>query len=220
MTFATSDFIGPQAKAYLFWGMYESAEIRFVKKYLRRDLDVVELGSSIGVVSSHIGRKIGPTKRLVCVEANPALMGLLEENVRHNAPGCAAEYVHAAIRAGESPVVSFARAENHLGSRLGGGDAVGSTTEVSVPGIALSDLLRRFNLSDFSLVCDIEGAEAGMILEPGALSRCRQFIAELHDVVFEGRSWTPESLCAAVQEKHGLVLQDRYGPVFFFNRPD
>src|ERR1700730_12780210 len=42
----------PSVKAALFWGLYESAEVRFVKEFLRSDLDVIELGSSLGVVTS------------------------------------------------------------------------------------------------------------------------------------------------------------------------
>src|SRR2546423_14009346 len=71
----TSDpAIAPRVKASLFWGFYESAEIRFVRQYLRRDCDAVELGSSLGVVSCNVRRRLMPRRRLVCVEANPRLL--------------------------------------------------------------------------------------------------------------------------------------------------
>jgi hypothetical protein len=63
----------PQMKAMLFWGIYESAEIRFVQRYLRADFDAIELGSGIGCVSSAIGRKLAKGKKLVCVECDPKL---------------------------------------------------------------------------------------------------------------------------------------------------
>src|SRR4051794_25130001 len=77
-----SPFVKPSTKAALFWGFYESAERRFVTRYLRRDLDVVELGGSIGVVSSLIASRLEGHARLISVEANPGLIDVLSSNVR------------------------------------------------------------------------------------------------------------------------------------------
>jgi len=44
-------------KASIFWGIYESAEIRFIKKYIDDQYDIVDLGSSIGVSSVFIGKE-------------------------------------------------------------------------------------------------------------------------------------------------------------------
>src|SRR5690349_5654721 len=43
--------ISARTKARIFFGIYESAEVRCIRTRLRNDLDVVELGSSIGVLS-------------------------------------------------------------------------------------------------------------------------------------------------------------------------
>lgn len=48
----------PQLIASIFWGFYESAEKRMVEKYYTGEIDTIERGSSIGVVSSHIAKKI------------------------------------------------------------------------------------------------------------------------------------------------------------------
>lgn len=68
----------PATKASLFWGLYESAEVRFVKEHLRPDLDVIEAGSSIGVVSSHVAKRLRPGRKLICVEADHRLLGTLK----------------------------------------------------------------------------------------------------------------------------------------------
>src|SRR3569623_3111351 len=47
-----------EVKAKLLWGIYESAEIRFIQQYLRPDLDEEELGSSLGVVARHIALSV------------------------------------------------------------------------------------------------------------------------------------------------------------------
>jgi len=94
----TSDeVIAPRVKAKLFLRGYEHDEIRFVKRHLRRDLDVIELGSSLGVVAAHIARKLDPGRRLVCVEANPALLKSIWTNVHQNAPHARLDVVSGAV---------------------------------------------------------------------------------------------------------------------------
>ena len=40
--------------ASIFWGFYESAEIRLLNKYFKGDSDVIECGASSGIVSAFI----------------------------------------------------------------------------------------------------------------------------------------------------------------------
>jgi hypothetical protein len=47
-----------RTKCALVFRMYESAEIRFIHRYLPNNIDVIELGSSIGVTSCEIRRMI------------------------------------------------------------------------------------------------------------------------------------------------------------------
>ena len=79
-----SPLIADGTKAAIYWGLYERDELRFVSRYLGDHPTVVELGSSIGVVACHIRRKIGPTRRLICVEASPQLSELLARNLKLN----------------------------------------------------------------------------------------------------------------------------------------
>ena len=73
--------VANETKAALFWGIYERAEIDFVQRHLNGDLDVVELGGSIGVLSCAILRGMVDSAKLVTVEADPALTGLLDQNL-------------------------------------------------------------------------------------------------------------------------------------------
>ena len=45
------DVISNKTRAEIFFNIYEGAEIKFLKKYFEKGYDVIELGSSIGVVS-------------------------------------------------------------------------------------------------------------------------------------------------------------------------
>ncbi|MGH3220392.1 MAG: hypothetical protein ACRDPY_17100 [Streptosporangiaceae bacterium] len=51
---------------------------------------------------------------------------------------------------------------------------------VEVPALTLREVLRRTDMDDFDLVCDIEGAESVFLLQdPGAPSGCRRAVIEL-----------------------------------------
>jgi FkbM family methyltransferase len=201
-------------KALLFWGMYESAEVRFVRRYLRRDLDVVELGSSIGVVGSHVARSLSPGRKLVCVEANPHLLAVLEQNVRLNAPAAAVSIVNAAISYDGGAQVELTLAETNLASSVGGQGG----ERVAVPTTSLSRLLGEQGIGEFCLISDIEGAEGGLIENDAAgLSRCAQIIIELHDSHLGGKPVSPTELAGAI-EARGYRRRAQYGPVHVFER--
>lgn len=205
--------VGPETTASLFWGFYESAEIRFVQRWLRRDLDVVELGASIGVVSSHIARRIAPDRRLVSVEANPSLIPLIERNVLLNS-GRKAEVRHCAVAYGAGPTVTFSVSEQNVASGIGR-----AGRPVEVPATTLSALLKREGYGEYALICDIEGAEAGIVLEDmDALARCRLAIFELHEGEFGGRHVDVPELERRLLDVHGFRLVARHGPVVVLTR--
>lgn len=221
-TIDTSGAVPGAAKAALFFGLYEKSEIRFVERYLRPDLDTVELGASLGVVSSHIARRLDPGHRLVSVEANPTYLQRARENVARNAPGVRAELVHGAVdySAPGRSHVAFEVAQGNLASHLATG-AGGRVVEV--PRVTLADLLSRNEIGEYNLVCDVEGAEAGVLARDGAaLGRCRRIIIELHQTRFDGREIGVEELRAAI-ERLGFTQRARSGlggtgRVFAFER--
>jgi FkbM family methyltransferase len=207
-----SPLVLPEVKASLYWGFYESAEIRFVQRYLPADLDVVELGASIGVVSAHIARRLAKGRRLLCVEPNPGLHGLVERNVGLNASGVALRMVHGAVAYGGSSV-RFAVARKNIDSRIAvDGDGV------HVPAVRLGALLQQEGLGDYALVSDIEGGEAALLAEDGgALARCRLVIAELHATEHGGRAVSVEDLVCSLVGL-GFSIVDRHGPVVVARR--
>jgi FkbM family methyltransferase len=209
----------PRMNAYLLWGMYESAEIRFVEQYIPRNLDVVELGASIGGVSSYLAQRLAPSTRLVCVEANPDIIPILEDNLARNAPGCDVRIFAGAISAGASKTVTFELGESTLSSRLGDGGAQADRPVRTVPALTLGELLEREGLGDYALVCDIEGAEAELFSnESAAFARCRAIVIELHEIVMLGRNWTIDDLITLIETAAGIPLTARYGEVCAFVR--
>jgi FkbM family methyltransferase len=211
------DFVADRTKAEIFWGIYESAEARFAQKHLRTDLDVVELGSSLGVVSSQIRRMLTPRARLVCVEANPTLLPALRANLERNAGGLPVSVLNFAIDYGERGTVAL-----HVGSNTAAshtvGDAARATSTVDVPTTRLRDILASERVERYVLVSDIEGAEAGILFEDAdALTRCEQILIELHDTDHRGRRHTWQELSGAFQGL-GFRLRDQHGPVCVLSR--
>lgn len=201
----------------LFWGLYESAEIRFIQRYLRHDLDVVELGGSIGVVTCHIRKLISPDKRLICVEANPYLTGAIEDNLRLNDLVEGVSVLNRAIGYDASHYESVPM--DFDGDNVGGhiSQTTHSGHETSIQRTTLSQIIEDHSLHSYVLVSDIEGAEAGIaIKDRAALRNCEQIIIELHDTVLDGVGITAERLYQSFTDISGFKLRASYGPVYVF----
>lgn len=212
-----SPFVSPKVSAMLFWGIYEGAERRFVQRYLDPDLPVVELGSSIGGVSSHIARALAAGQRLICVEANPHLLPVLQKNLNQNASHLTSEAVHAAVSA-DPGSVSFSISASSLSSSIAARDD--ALEMITAPARKLSDLIVEFGLGSFQLVMDIEGAEAGIAYDDAAaLENCARIVAELHATEHDGRRVTVKDLIEAFSEL-GFILRDQYGPVVVMDRAE
>lgn len=204
-----------EAAAAIVWGFYESSERRFVQKYLPRDRDVIELGSSLGVVTSHIAHRLAPGRKLVCVEANARLLGTLRSNVARNSDGVDARFVNAAV-AYDGPTVDFAVCDDLLGSKVAG---QGATNLTRVPAVTLSGLRAEHGLDEYSLVMDIEGAEVDIVFGPSdELAGCRLIIAELHNTARAGQTYTYEAIKSRLLEHHGFELLAQHGPVVVLGR--
>lgn len=214
-----SSTVLPKTKAELFWGIYEGAEIGFIRRYLTPGDDVLELGSSLGVTSCMIGKMIGAGGRLVSVEANPELMSISRRNLEINLPDVNVFFVNRAIDySGKNPVwLNF------------GNDSTSSMTQMStgtdsrrgawVTASTLAGLIGEYQLNDFILVCDIEGAEYGFLSKDGdALNQCRMVIIELHTVKENHHQICPAQMVDIFINKHGFTVRDQRGPVFVFER--
>jgi FkbM family methyltransferase len=200
-------------RAMLFWGFYESAEMRCVRAFLRPGSAVVELGSSIGAVASLVASTARPA-RLVCVEANPRLGEAIRRNLDVNAPEVQAVIRHAAIAYDGivDGMCEFYLGDTNLGSSCHAEGGAG----VRVPALGLSELLRQEGIAHYALIMDIEGAEVGIMLrDPDALAGCRQIIAELHAVHLDGRDYAVEDVARLIIGL-GFAQIHRDGMVFYF----
>ena len=213
-----SEVVSKKQIASIFWGFYESAEIRLIEKYLQSKINVIELGGSIGVVSSHIAHKMDNGFRLICIEANPLLINVIEKNLNsHKSPGVFTNIVNCAISYNVEHVhlsLTNNHTETHVEKHV-----VGSGNDIIVKARTLDSIIKEFSIEDFALVCDIEGSEIEILLnEKFCLQRCKQLFIELHETTYKGFFYSVDDIVAIIENSHGLVMQARNGPVIYFRR--
>jgi FkbM family methyltransferase len=218
----SADFT-PRVRAQMFWGAYEGAETRMIRRFLRGSKAVVELGSSLGVTSAHIAAVMAPGGHLTCVEANPRLLPGLRDRTQQRYPHVQVDVVHAAVT-DRSGMAALKVAAHTVGSRLWPDpqpdeDEAAAAAVVQVPAVTLLEIVRGSGMTDFDLVCDIEGAEAAFLLhDPAVLRGCQQAVIELHDTTFRGRRVSVFDLMNA-SVAAGFRVIDRHGPVIALARP-
>lgn len=218
---ADSPEIDRQMKAALYFGLYESTELRLVERHLRPTPLLVDLGCSLGVVTAQAARRLAPGSKVVCVEANEHLLELAQRNVKSNAPHIQAQFVHGALDYSQPPgsIVELERGEHHTGSAIAGHS---SLTRQSTRGRFQAPAMRLESVIDteqpFSLLADVEGAEAGMLLDSSQpLRNCTQLIIEFHNAVNSGRKWSPSELLH-VATSQGFVPTASHGSVHVLTR--
>jgi FkbM family methyltransferase len=209
-------------KAQLAFGIYESAEIRFIRKYLSGCSRVLELGASLGVTAAHILDVAAPGAEVVCVEANPDLLAALQVATATAAErtGAKVKTIHGAVPSDpdiRSPSVVLTLGGSHLGSRVGSAGGGDPGRQIRVPAIDLAEVVRGW--TDYALVCDIEGAEAALILSAQpVLTGASRLVIELHEAAYGGGAVTVADL-REVLLNMGFLLVAEKGRVLVLDGP-
>ena len=209
-------------KARLAFGIYESAEIRFIRKYLRGCSRVLELGASLGVTTAHILDVVAPGAEVVCVEANPNLLAALQATTAAPAKraGAQVKTIHGAVPPDPhipSATVLLTLGSSHLGSQVRPDGAADPERHMRVPTVDLTEVAREW--VNYALVCDIEGAEAALIksAQP-VLTAASRLIIELHDTAYKGAIVTVADM-REVLLSMGFALVAEKGRVLVLDGP-
>lgn len=135
--------------------IYEKNERQIIQHHLPADEPVIELGASIGVVSCTVNRRLAAPDRHVVVEANPELIPTLKKNRDLN--GCQFTIIEAAIAYGSDAITFFSNGLSLVGSIYGKGQ------HMEVPTKTLQSIAEDAGFHHFTLICDIEGSEIGLL---------------------------------------------------------
>ena len=150
----------------------------------------------------------------MCVEGNPLAVDTLRENIRRNHGERSVKVFANPVDYSGRTTVALRVDEELLGSSITGASIIGE----GAPAVTLSEIYRRSRFDRFALVCDIEGAEAGVFArEALTLARCDQMIVELHDTFYDGRHYQVADLRAAIEKlgfrftagRHNVCVYER-----------
>lgn len=190
--------------------LYEEPERKALATFVKPELPVIELGACIGVVSCLTNRRLRSPEKHVVVEANPALLPLLEQNRTRN--GCQFKIVNAAVSYG-AETIEFGVDDNILASSV----SDGAQRAVAVKTTTLERLLDENGFERATLICDIEGAELQLVENelPTLSQRVATIIMELHDRIV-GAEPTQQMLSRL--ESAGFKTASRDGDVVVLQR--
>ena len=174
-------------------GEWEPRETALIAEILRPGDVFVDVGANIGYFTLLASSLVGPTGRVIAVEANPRTFELLEANVRRN--GCAnVDLRHVAAGEASGFATLFEREAGNAG-----GDQVDFAAQGAPGAITVERLDALVGKQPVRLIkLDIEGAEAKALrgatglLEPG----------DAPDLVFE---FTPKFLADMGDDPRELV---------------
>ena len=149
-----------------YFGMWEPNLTAWIRRRLRSGDTFVDVGANIGYYTLLAGQLVGPTGKVVAIEAAPSAFRALEENVaRNQARNVRSSNVACWDSEGTLHLYAEGATDSHLTSVL---PQAGRTFEGEVPARPLTAILSSDEIRSARLVkIDIEGAEgpavAGMI---------------------------------------------------------
>lgn len=196
----------------IFWGVWESAETRFSKRFADSKT-IIELGSSVGVILGVLSKQRNNT-RFICIEAskkNFEKLKILKDQLSKKN-----DYVliNKALAYGVEKV-SFFETNTPTSSQIDFSKDL-KKKKYNVPtedvkAISLSKVIENYNVNGkYCLISDIEGAEASIFFnDTASLTNCERIIVELDDTPFgtvEDQIKKLNSIGFSVTERYGQVI--------------
>lgn len=169
---------------------------------LREGSTVLDLGAHQAVIALMLARDVGPSGRIVAIEAEPHNARIAERNRELN--GAENMTVVHAAGAAAPGVVSFAEGLN------GQIDESNSSGNVEVTAVTIDELAARFGVPALVMV-DVEGYEANVLRGAGRVlgNGTTSFLVEIHEEIVEFGS-TAEEVISLFDgyERHVAVEDD------------
>lgn len=207
----------------LIFDCYETKEIALLREHFRPASCIVDIGANIGVMS-HIAlrEKLQLRGHMICVEPNPEVFPVLEENVcaaREAKPGTLLTFYNAALGPEH---MQGKHAEFIVRRNLSSGlvlhrKKIEGKRIIDVPLMPMKEILAGIS-GPWSLVCDAEGGEIDMIENQGSsLQNCEQAVIEFHDSEKTGLPATQADMISRMQGL-GFKLEATLQDCCYFSR--
>lgn len=169
---------------------------------------IIDVGAGVGEEAVVFSRLVGPTGRVVSIEAHPGTFRCLEATVAlSNLSNVTAVQCAVADKNGE---LSISTGENHLMNTV-----VGSQGDVTVPARALHSLLDELGIGEVSLLkMNIEGAERLALQGAARVSgRVQHAAISCHDFVADhfggGEQYRTREQVRTLLESFGFDVRSR-----------
>jgi len=189
---------------------YEKEEAELVEAYVPDGCDVVELGGGIGFITAVTEHAMGDIGTHIVLEINPQVLPILRKIKEANQLKV---QIDAAAYAAQSDTVQLEPGDTYLQTSVSGT----STEGEAIPAKSLSALVDEYDLNQFTLIADIEGAEQGLLEDEfdTMVEHCPVVIIELH------RSRVGDDLTPSLEKlRSKYTLEADRDPVFAFRRSD
>ena len=181
-----------------YFGIWEPALTTWIRRRLRRGDTFVDVGANIGYYALLGSKTVGPSGRVVAIEASPSIAERLSGNVRSNGAGNV-RTIHAAAL-GERSIVRLYKGHDSNSGETTIVEAFASGFECEVQAFPLHELLTDEELRSARLFkIDVEGAEYQVIAGLDSLEKLRpdaELIIEVHPGYLAERGETLEALLA------------------------
>jgi FkbM family methyltransferase len=204
-------------RRHLLGGGYEVAERLLVREFVETGDQVLEIGASLGIVSSFLWRQVGEVGRVVSVEGNPNLRNGFDRQMKLN--GFRGEWVGAVCwptweehPPSETRQSGLLPQSNPLGSAVVPGSTAGAETSWKTA----RQVCLETGLEPTVVIVDIEGSETVWIESPPRLpDHVRVVIVEFHPTLVSPVT-AGKSVQALIDE--GFRIQGMSGTVLAFVR--
>jgi FkbM family methyltransferase len=200
----------------IFWGFYEGAEMRLIQNCLPKNIPVIELGSSLGIVSSTAISCLNVDTPYTCIEANPYLKDYINFNInKHNPLKNNYSVINAAIAYNTNGFIEMNISNNNTESSIVNSADYSNHKTTKVKAITLGEIISK----EYTLICDIEGAEIDVLKNDiDALKNCNHLFIELHKTKYEGKNYDVSDLKKIITISLGFSLAVADGNVFYYKR--
>lgn len=200
-------------------GNYDQADRYFLKKYLKPNDYVLEIGGGCGVTAMIARRIVGDAGEVITVEPDPEMQSYAQRNFeKNNLKVECLQGVGVADRA--TKTVEFYKYADFWASQMTT-DTGQHVEKLEVQGIYPPDLLGNVNDRRAVLICDVEGYETELLGNPEVIAPFSLILAEIHNYGWPSKA--EGVACADMLHTiidSGFRLVETAGQSFVFVRRD
>ena len=209
---------------YLYYfGVWEPEVTAFLQRRLMPGDGFVDIGANIGYFSLLAAKRVGPTGRVIAIEASPSVYEHLVGNVHRNS-------AHQVTTLNIAAASEAGRVKLYCGQdcNCGATSIVPEGNETAIAEVETAPLAAIIDERDWNktrlVKIDVEGAEAGVVrgfnglIEKGRTDR--EFLIEVHPLQLQQLGNTVEEVLAPFRAAgyHAYTIGNDYDPESYLSR--